>query len=420
MEQTQDLTSETCDPILSLQLESILSALIAVALAQPGYRYQAPPAPAPPAIPVQSPPAPVGHIPSVQQLPLQAPNNRQPIPVNSYRPQQPQSNSGIYSVVQSAPLAQINLQNQQQVVQHHAQAAPIHAPAPVALPQQHPLPAPAPVLAPVPAPISIPAPQPIYAPAPAPAPLSFPQQTYVSAPQPIASVPQSHQQQVVQQQVLQQQVGYPQPVQNNYQQTFQGYQRPQTAIITKDIYIHSAPEDQEESNLGQQLDSAPIRKNYRIVFIKAPSQNLKLATAALRQAQATHEEKTVIYVLSKKPDLAEVQQQLQQSQAQPKNNKPEVYFIKYKTQEEAQRAQQQIQAQYDALGGSTHISDEGIAPITSVIGNTRGEAVLSQPIFPAQQQFVQQSYQSQSSVGGSSSFINSAPSQKYLPVKTLK
>lgn len=201
---------------------------------------------------------------------------------------------------------------------------------------------------------------------------------------------------------------FPAGGQDGFQQNFQSFQqpRPQTAIITKDIYIHSAPEDQEETLIGQPLDNVPVRKNYRIVFIKAPTHNLKLASAALKHAQNANEEKTVIYVLSKKPDFTEVQQQLHQAQGQQKTHKPEVYFIKYKTQEEAQRAQQEIQAQYDALGGSTHISDEGIAPLTSVSG---GSLNFGGSFAPQHSSFVQQNFQSAGNYD--------QPTNKYLPIK---
>ena len=150
------------------------------------------------------------------------------------------------------------------------------------------------------------------------------------------------------------------------------YQKPQQqVIVNKEIFIHSAPEETEIIGEQPAIEaSVPIRKNYRIVFIKAPTQNIHLNLEALKRAQAANEEKTVIYVLSKKPDLANIQSQLVNVQNEQKTHKPEVFFIKYKTQEEANRAQQEIQAQYDALGGSTRISDEGIAPVASVIGGT--------------------------------------------------
>ena len=106
-----------------------------------------------------------------------------------------------------------------------------------------------------------------------------------------------------------------------------------------------------------------------MVFIKAPAQSIR--TTSLSLAKSLDEEKTVIYVLSKKPDITEIHSALQDNTHH--NNKPEVFFIKYKTPEEALHAQNQIQAQYDALGGSSQVSDEGFAPSTSVIGALRTE-----------------------------------------------
>ncbi|KAI8130871.1 hypothetical protein FF38_04968 [Lucilia cuprina] len=157
------------------------------------------------------------------------------------------------------------------------------------------------------------------------------------------------------------------------QQQFNGFQQQQYSnpnTVTKDIYVHVAPEDGENQQYQQPaLPPPPPRKHYRIVFIKAPSQNIN--KAALRIQQAPTEEKTIIYVLTKKPDPLDLQAAIQD--VQPKQpSKPEVYFIKYKTQEEAQHAQRTIQAQYDQLGGTSQVSDEGIAPVASVIGSLDG------------------------------------------------
>lgn len=271
-------------------------------------------------------------------------------------------------------------------------------------------------------------------------PIAAPQQIIYQQPQQqqfVSSLQQTQPQQFIQ--TIQQPQQQQQIVQSQY------VQRP--AIVTKDIYIHSAPDDTEEiSQAGPQVDNLPIRKNYRIVFIKAPTQNLKYTAAALKRAQASNEEKTVIYVLSKKPDITEIQQQLQVSQTEQKVHKPEVYFIKYKTSEEAQRAQQEIQAQYDALGGATHISDEGVAPITSFTGGslnlgnivpqniqslqtiqnvpqsqtivtTQSGPVLSQGV-QQQTSFVQQSGLQTSTLNSGSNFGVQVPSKRYVPAKT--
>ncbi|KAH8359480.1 hypothetical protein KR093_006980, partial [Drosophila rubida] len=183
---------------------------------------------------------------------------------------------------------------------------------------------------------------------------------------------QQPQQQIFQQQPQQQQQILPanfgfnfQPQQQQQQLQYQGY-NPSASLVSKDIYVHVPPaEDVEERYPQPQLPIAPPRKHYRIVFIKAPTQSA--SKAAVRVKQAPVEEKTIIYVLTKKPDPLDLQAAIEE--AAPKQiSKPEVFFIKYKTQEEAAHAQRTIQAQYDQLGGTTQISDEGVAPVTSVIG----------------------------------------------------
>ncbi|XP_043653544.1 uncharacterized protein LOC122620238 [Drosophila teissieri] len=315
------------------------------------------------------------------------------LPIGNLRPQTPISSSGIYtggavpSLAQIGVQAAIGVQAQQpaiQAVQSIAAApAPASAPLPISLPKQPFLKTP-------------------------------PQQNLIST-------------------------GLQQPQQIVYQHPQQALQtqfvqRP--AIVTKDIYIHSAPEENEELRQDEpQLENLPIRKNYRIVFIKAPTQNLKYTAAALKRAQSSNEEKTVIYVLSKKPDLTEIQQQLQVTQSEAKVQKPEVYFIKYKTQEEAQRAQQEIQAQYDALGGATHISDEGVAPIASVSSGSLNLGSFSlqhsqggQTIIQPQGQSIVQLQSLNQGVQQQNSFVQqptaaiiapSLPSRKYVPAKTF-
>ncbi|XP_075170255.1 uncharacterized protein LOC142242574 [Haematobia irritans] len=398
-------------------LAIVCMALVASALGKPAYNYQQPPR--------QQPSGGSGGGGSA------APGN---FKQQNFRPSQPVSNSGVFSVVQSPPLTSFS----QGPV---AAPAAVSAPAPISVSQ----PAPAPVNLPGPAPQAL---APAQAPPSVAAPAQFaqqfsapsnqyippaPQQQHFAAPSqqqqqfaaPIqqqqqfaAPIPQQQQYAAPQQQYAaapQQQQQYAAPQQQYQPINYQPQQPQQQTIISKDIYIHSAPEEVEEigNEAGAGQAAGPIRKNYRIVFIKAPSQNVKLNLDALKRAQASNEEKTVIYVLSKKPDFGDIQSQLAAVQNEQKSHKPEVFFIKYKTQEEANRAQQEIQAQYDSLGGSTHISDEGIAPVTSVIGgnavNVGGTAGFAQ-----QQQFVQQSFQSS---GGVPAATYGAPPQKYFTAK---
>ncbi|KAL9892778.1 uncharacterized protein ACN2A1_008187 [Glossina fuscipes fuscipes] len=114
---------------------------------------------------------------------------------------------------------------------------------------------------------------------------------------------------------------------------------PLDPTIEKHIYVHVPPEELEETASSlklppQSLSTAP-KKHYKIIFIKAPSVSTSSHYAHLAAAAAPQvEEKTLVYVLAKKPDepSAEFLQQLQQSTY--KTNKPEVYFIKYKSHNE--------------------------------------------------------------------------------------
>ncbi|XP_055384194.1 keratin, type II cytoskeletal 1-like [Condylostylus longicornis] len=151
----------------------------------------------------------------------------------------------------------------------------------------------------------------------------------------------------------------------------------QQTIVTKQFFIHSAPEEQDEVGGDKVINLGPGRKHYRVVFIKAPHQGAQ--AGKVRFIAPANEEKTVIYVLSKKTDLADIQADVQQAHSEP--SKPDVFFIKYKTAEEAAHAQRQIQTQYDQLGGTSQVSDEGVAPVQSVIGalgNTGGAGVGGQ------------------------------------------
>ncbi|XP_017481540.1 PREDICTED: uncharacterized protein LOC108370670 [Rhagoletis zephyria] len=142
----------------------------------------------------------------------------------------------------------------------------------------------------------------------------------------------------------------------------------QQAIISKRFFIHTAPEENDEQYQEKHITIGAPRKNYNVVFIKSPHRSHK--KASIKITPATNEEKTVIYVLNKKTDGTEIDAQVLEQPSV--TTKPEVFFIKYKTAEEAQHAQQEIQAQYDALGGSSQVTDEGVAPVSSVIGSLGG------------------------------------------------
>lgn len=120
-------------------------------------------------------------------------------------------------------------------------------------------------------------------------------------------------------------------------------QQPQPAqelppIVTKHFYVHAAPEEPEERAGPRYVQLGRSRKTYKVIFIKAPSYD---SSARIIPVLPHNEEKTVVYVLSKKPNFEQNIQLPEQPVTEPP--KPEVFFIKYKTQQEAEDARQQIQ-----------------------------------------------------------------------------
>lgn len=94
----------------------------------------------------------------------------------------------------------------------------------------------------------------------------------------------------------------------------------ETEIIQKHIYVHIPPTDSTEVEVTTQ----PIirkQKHYKIIFIKAPTQ----ASVKNIILPPEKQEKTLIYVLVKKPDVPKVFP----TPAPTVPSKPEVYYIRY-------------------------------------------------------------------------------------------
>ncbi|XP_055902616.1 uncharacterized protein LOC129938846 [Eupeodes corollae] len=96
----------------------------------------------------------------------------------------------------------------------------------------------------------------------------------------------------------------------------------------------------------------PVRQNLQVIFVKTPGYEA-YTEVLLKMAKEAIQSQTIVYVLSKEPDVAELTRRFQEIQATARKM-PEVRFIKYKTDEEAIEAQKAIQAEYDALPGTSN------------------------------------------------------------------
>ncbi|CAF4746260.1 unnamed protein product [Pieris macdunnoughi] len=105
-------------------------------------------------------------------------------------------------------------------------------------------------------------------------------------------------------------------------------------LVQKHIYVHVPPPEPQEQRLPRITPVAPPQKHYKIIFIKAPTPPAPVAPIIPVQSQ--NEEKTLVYVLVKKPE--EQQDIVIPTPAPTQPSKPEVYFIKYQTQKESDAA----------------------------------------------------------------------------------
>ncbi|XP_055919809.1 uncharacterized protein LOC129951591 isoform X2 [Eupeodes corollae] len=105
---------------------------------------------------------------------------------------------------------------------------------------------------------------------------------------------------------------------------------PQQPVIHKHVYVHVPPPEPEYPEARKPIVVPPPQKHYKIVFIKAPSPPAPRAPVIPQIQQ--NEEKTLVYVLVKKPD--EQPDLVIPTPAPTQPSKPEVYFIRYKTQKE--------------------------------------------------------------------------------------
>ncbi|XP_034665332.1 uncharacterized protein LOC117899437 [Drosophila subobscura] len=184
--------------------------------------------------------------------------------------------------------------------------------------------------------------------------------------------------------------------QQQLQQDNQQQQIPAAAEeFSKEFFTYAAPEEDFTDHDATEQIATMLKRNLRVLFIKSP-EHQGLTNAALQLAKQASEQRTAVYVLTKQADIGELAQRLQ-SEKQSQSSKPEVHFVKYRTPEEAVRAQQLIQQQFDALGGSSRSSDEGVAPVLDF---------SSAPNEQGQSQGVNQG--------------EVAPQSKYLPSASLR
>ncbi|KAH8369412.1 hypothetical protein KR009_010315, partial [Drosophila setifemur] len=155
--------------------------------------------------------------------------------------------------------------------------------------------------------------------------------------------------------------------------------------FTKEFFSYSAPEQEFDNPQANEQIANSLKKSLRVLFIKGP-ENTGLEQAALQLATSASDDRTAIYVLNKQADIGDLTSKLNQIKLQT-NHKPEVHFVKYRTQSDAENAQRTIQAQYDSLPGPSSNHNAGSsAPVldfaskgisVGAVGGNLGGAVVT-------------------------------------------
>ncbi|CAH0547690.1 unnamed protein product [Brassicogethes aeneus] len=153
-------------------------------------------------------------------------------------------------------------------------------------------------------------------------------------------------------------------IQPIFQSNFNDQFQPESQGVDKHLYFYSAPED-EEIPAPRIILPQKQKKNVKVIFVKAPTFKHAPTPIIAPQALQKPEEKTVVYVLVKKPEAPAPIVLPTPPPTQP--SKPEVVFIKYKNQQEAEQAVSEIQQQQNegieanlrlnnGVSGSSHYS----------------------------------------------------------------
>jgi len=124
-------------------------------------------------------------------------------------------------------------------------------------------------------------------------------------------------------------------VQNSYGPPSSEYGAPggDQQVVHKHVYVHIAPKEPEYIRRPKPVRIAPKpEKHYKIIFIKAPTE-APYEQPDIPELPPQPETKTLVYVLLKRPDPTH---EIILPKIQPtKPSKPEVYFIRYKAQEQS-------------------------------------------------------------------------------------
>ncbi|XP_075161013.1 uncharacterized protein LOC142233838 [Haematobia irritans] len=186
---------------------------------------------------------------------------------------------------------------------------------------------------------------------------------------------------------------------------------PPTPLFNKEFYTFAAPEEHFNNNAENEQILSTLKKQLRIIFIRTP-ENKGLEKAALNLFKQSGEEHTAIYVLTQQTDIGGLAQQLQTAKTD-SESRPEVHFIKYRTQQDAINAQRTIQEQYNTLPGHSRTVNGGQANILDFTPTTGPVTAPVIEMETKQQQQQQHQYQQATKSKSSKDYLPSTLRRRF-------
>jgi hypothetical protein len=126
-------------------------------------------------------------------------------------------------------------------------------------------------------------------------------------------------------------------------------------VVSKSFFVHEAPVEEPEGVLVQEKPHiVHPRKHYNVIFIKTPLAGGSSISNNNVNVFPENEEKTIVYVLTGRNDAVATDgsPDIQLPPPRPPT-KPEVVFVKYNNEQDAQRAISEIQANYNNQQGAS-------------------------------------------------------------------
>lgn len=146
--------------------------------------------------------------------------------------------------------------------------------------------------------------------------------------------------------------------------------------VQKNVYYFSAPDETEPVRPRIRIATpAPRRKNINYIFVKAPAP--APVAPILIKTPPKENDKTIVYVLVKKPQ-EEQDIEIHTPESTPPT-KPEVYFIKYRNQQEAEEAIDKVQSGVGDAEG--HVPATDVDGSSSFVSNLERANFNSEPVI---------------------------------------